>query len=104
MNRSLYAVALLGFVVACQDSRVTAPSSNVSSALLSVAATSDASDPVYFAPRTVAREGGAPQPVQFALQERDHSLFMEPFRRLRLRAQGKPAGVADTPRRRATAQ
>jgi hypothetical protein len=68
------ATALLcGFALACDHS--TSP------ALTELPpATPNADGAVtYFAAKTVERQGSAKQVVEFTLDERDHSLFMEPF-------------------------
>jgi hypothetical protein len=52
-----------------------------------VVAATDEGSANYFAPRTITREGTGVQSVQFALNDRDHSLFMEPFV-LNVRADG----------------
>lgn len=76
----LVPLAALALLAACQDGTVTAPlSSGVRAIPSPVAAAADEGPVSYFAPRTITREGTGVQTVQFPLNDRDHSLFMEPF-------------------------
>ena len=91
MRRSLsklVPLAGLALLVACKDGAVTAPPSSLGRPIASPVVTTNDEGPVnYFAPRTIIREGTGVQLVQFPLDDRDHSLFMEPFV-LHVRADG----------------
>lgn len=87
MLRHRTALAVLALLAACQDGTVTAPPSNDVRGIPSRIAAIDDGPVTYFAPRTITREGTGLQTVQFPLQDREHSLFMEPFV-LHVRADG----------------
>jgi len=83
MRRSLsklVPLAALALLSACQDGTVTGPPSiGVPSIPSPLLAAIDEGAVSYFAPRTISREGTGVQIVQFPLNDRDHSQFMEPF-------------------------
>jgi hypothetical protein len=83
MRRSLsrlVPLAALALLSACQDGTVTGPlSSGVPGIPSPLLAAIDEGPVSYFAPRTISREGTGMQIVQFPLNDRDHSQFMEPF-------------------------
>ena len=84
----LVPLAGLALLVACKDGAVTAPPSSRGRPIASPVVTANDQGPVnFFDPRTIIREGTGVQLVQFPLNDRDHSLFMEPFV-LHVRADG----------------
>lgn len=72
-SRSVIAAALCASVLACDQG--TAPATVV----LPPPTPNAGGATAYLAAKTVARSGSGTQSVAFALDERDHSLFMEPF-------------------------
>lgn len=87
MIRQRSTLAVLVLLAACQDGTLTAPPSGDVRAVPRQVAAIDAGPVTYFAPRIITREGTGVQTVNFPLQDREHSLFMEPFV-LHVRADG----------------